>query len=113
PSDWDWVQARSNCSIQAVFKQLMADARANTKVRQDLVNPERDQLGFRCDGRGNELTVSRMMNKGSSDVVFSLKDNHIVVERDGHELCRAALTLTNTGECRLKVGDRELDRWQF
>ena len=37
-SEFDWVEARSNCTVQAVFEQLAKDAQSDLK-RHETLNP--------------------------------------------------------------------------
>jgi|ERR1700733_5606105 len=116
--DFDWVIARSNCSIAVVFKELELGVIDDLEKAQSLVPPKNQWKKFSVTNTiGNRFAASRIDNTltgFAKFVSFSCTDSEIqVLDANDRLLMAATLTLTNEGECKLKVGDQELYQWQF
>ena|SRR5258706_6397519 len=120
PASLDWVRTRAECSIQHVFKELELGVREDCEKAQSLV-PSQAQTKFSVTKvMGSRFAVVRVddpITSISQSVYFTCKRNEIQVHKEGsvgNELqMSATLTLTNSGECKLKVGSEELYQWQF
>lgn len=114
PENFNWVQARNECSLAQVFQQLYNDVIGDVEERKAL--PSRDaQLTFSVTtGKGN-FSVVRAINGSIPDSVnFVLSRSEIIAQDDRNTfMLKATITLNNEGRCRLKVGDDELEQWQF
>jgi|SRR5688500_5467551 hypothetical protein len=114
PADFDWVAARNNCSLSVVFKQLEIEAEKNVNQRNALGNKKLEKDRFQFIPKENYFVIMRG-GSSSRSVAFSLKLDHIYVEpsSSGGQSIRATLTLNNLAECKLKVNNQELERWQL
>lgn len=110
----DWVTARANCSPAVMFERLRQMAEANTQKRNEQLRGERFVFmeSEDTDVRKTRFTV---FDQGTHKrVQFDLKGQVIVAsDRQGNVLAEAALTLTDEGECRFRVGTNELESWQL
>lgn len=114
PKNFDWVKARSECSIVAVFKQLELEAEADMERRNNLNRKETSRFKY---SHGTNKNPSFYVRRDNGDsLLFMLDPNPArinVTGNDGKIFLTATLTLNNDGECKLKVGDKELEHWQF
>ncbi len=117
PSDFDWVEARSRCTPLQVFDKLRLQTKDDVEKRNTLrtVN-EKDRYLFTFNTQNRRFWVTvegyEVEDKG---VVFSPSAVGIDV-RDLHRdilLLQGVLTLSNDGECKLKIGEVEHTFWQF
>jgi hypothetical protein len=109
PPNWDWVTERFNCSINGVFERLRLQATKNVDTRNKLFPAG---VKFGVEGSGPLFSVFAH-GQVLAAVRFNLKGHEIIVEGDGVKVdFRATLTLTNSGDCRLKVDGAELTEWQ-
>jgi hypothetical protein len=115
PADFHWVLARSKCSIAVVFTELQLGAVDDAKKAQSTLSQQGWPTFEATNIIGNSFCVVRAQNPlFSKRVEFSHSENEIQVRDDHAKLfMTATLTLTNEGECKLKVGDQELEQWQF
>lgn len=112
-TNFDWVRARFECSPTKVFQQLKRQIEKDVETRNDLRSPD-SNFGFDTTSQGNSITVFVQGNRLHRSVIFEQTDLGITV-RDGDDkmLYDATLTISNDGECRLKVGSVECESWQF
>jgi hypothetical protein len=117
PDDFDWVKARTECSIYKTFKDLQRRVEADVAQRNETASEEEKKRGitFHCkaEGQGGDyFVVTATRKKGI--VRFFLRDEKIqVVSDDVNATFEATITLNNEGDCRLKVNGQELQTWQF
>lgn len=120
PASLDWVKTRAECSIQHVFKELELGVREDCEKAQLLVSPQ-EQIRFSVTkavgSRFAAVRVDDPITSIAESVYFVCKRNEIQVLVEGsmssEAKMSATLTLTNSGECKLKVGGEELYQWQF
>lgn len=118
PKSFDWVKARSSCSLKAVFEVLSQVIASDVKSANDLnrpgvsfalTNPAEDQLMVARSGDADGGTEPPA-------VLFELRANEIVatLPHRGKTLFYAKPVLDGTGECLLEIeGDHELKHpWQ-
>jgi hypothetical protein len=111
PQDFDWVQARANCSIAVVFKQLQLDIEGDIQaVNAARELPPSHAFQLLANTTGNVFVVSRPSDP-NREVKFFLIRDQIDITGLGMNLV-ATLTLNNEGRCKLKIGEEELERWQ-
>jgi hypothetical protein len=117
PEDFHWVIARSKCSIATMFMELELGVIDDTEKAQSLVPPQEWTKFSVTKTIGTRFAAARVddpVTCRATRVHFSYANNEIQVhDNDGKLLLKATLTLTNDGECKLKVGEQELDQWQF
>jgi hypothetical protein len=115
PADFRWVEARSKCSIAVVFAEIRLGAIGDCEQAQAELS-KNGWPGFETtEMRSNRFAVIRSHNPAFNRSVEFVCNGSAIEVNDGNGkiLMTATLTLTDEGECKLKVGDRELDQWQF
>lgn len=117
PGKLNWVKARSTCSYHQVFKELELGAQDDVEFMQSLTAPNERTMFRVASTSSSRFAVIRVDDPILSDsrsVSFALTPDAIVVYgEDQNAKLTATLTLTNEGECKLKVGSQELHQWQF
>lgn len=111
-SKFDWVTARSLCSLPNVFRQLRLQVEEDVKTRNAL-RPNNSPYEFAVAENGDEFTVLLEAKDAHRSVIFSLAD-HAIIVRDykGKEMFGVTLTFNDQGDCRLTVEEKERDLWQ-
>jgi hypothetical protein len=117
PENFDWVNARSKCTIQEIFKELEQGVRDDVEAAKSLIR-RHDELQFSVSKASSKrFSVNRIDDPIRSlgrSVDFTWSDNVITVHNQNDELLlTASLTLNNEGRCLLKVSEQELEQWQF
>jgi hypothetical protein len=109
PENFDWVTARAKCTSAAMF----------TKIRM-LIEGDIDEIRqinsmffHFVSAKENRFAVVGKMDIVQKSVIFVLENDQIVVSTPDAHLFSATVTLSNDGECRLKVSGEEYDLWQF
>jgi hypothetical protein len=111
-SKFDWVTARSLCSLPNVFKELRLEVEEDVKTRNAL-RPNNSPYEFRVVENGESFTVILEAKDVHRSVVFSLAEHAILVrDHKGKEIFAVTLTFNDAGECRLNATEKELDLWQ-
>ena len=114
--DFNWVEARQNCSVVAQFKLLQETVESNvTERKTQLGEKAQVKLAFESNSE-SEFRVIRQSQSGFKIIVFRRRKDHIFIEEDeaGGETIRLELVQNDDSECRLKVDDGETTflRWQ-
>jgi hypothetical protein len=113
-ADFDWVRERAECSPGPIFERLRMQVKRDVETRRKIAGDASPyKFSFVSEGKSFAAVVD-----GSSvyrAVRFTLNDDGITVYNGAieREMFRATLTLADDGECRLKVGEKEYDPWQF
>jgi hypothetical protein len=115
----DWVKARAECSLAKVFQQIRLGVEGDVKSR-NAQRPSIPSYVFETaiDDDAVVVIVKSTSDSGSlrfpQSVIFRLTDTSISVrDKNDKPMFEATLTLNDEGECRLKVGELELEFWQF
>ena len=111
-TNFDWVTARAGCSPVEAFERLRLQIEKDIKTRQSLARKDRK---FSMEGADVESFSVLVEGSDVRTVVrFSLSDRGNIVVRDatGSTMFEAVLTLSDDGECRLKINGKEYDFWQ-
>ncbi|MGA7695010.1 MAG: hypothetical protein WCA76_08260 [Candidatus Sulfotelmatobacter sp.] len=120
--DFDWMEARAQCSLSVIFEQLKGDVRNDVEKAQATRKTYGEGLpahyGFRLvftdNGRAIKVLVNGQTASGTihDSVSFHLTEKAIEV-RDVSEAVKfeATLTLNGKGECRLRINDEEQELW--
>jgi hypothetical protein len=112
-SGFDWVKARSECSLAKVFQTLRLQVEADVATRKAL-RTEGVPFTFGTAANGHTFSVFVDGNQLYRTVKFGLTDKAICVYGDDDRLLfEGRVTLSDDGECRLRVGEKELELWQF
>jgi hypothetical protein len=57
-ADFDWVRARSECSLQKVFLRLLAGVESDVDERNAISQERRERLSFEATREGNRILVT-------------------------------------------------------
>jgi hypothetical protein len=111
-SKFDWVTARSACSLPKVFKELRLQVEEDVKTRNAL-RPDNSPYEFLVAENGPEFTVTLETKDVRRSVTFGLAEHAISVgDNMGNQMFEVTLTFNDEGECRLNVSKDQLDLWQ-
>ena len=108
--DFNWVDARHNCSIMVEFEKLRRDVEKATEQHKKLTL---DDARFEFHDEGEFFVVRCLPRHGDeTGAVFTRKNGSIEV--DAATRFAVSLTLNDDGECRYRIGDgpQEYLRWQ-
>lgn len=111
--DFNWVEARNDCTASSAFKALFAGVVQDLKTRLDQDGSLRQQ--FEIEHRSeNEFFVRK---QGSHEIVFERVEEAIRAVRvhlsgTERELLMVTVGMNEQGECTLKQDGRELLPWQ-
>ena len=115
--EFDWVNARADCSLLSVFLKLQSECQADVeRVNKRLSLSDSREVKPHFCIEANEAN-NQFWAFGSSDprsiVKFFLREDRIEVTTLSETLS-VTLTLNNEGRCKLRVnGAQELDQWQL
>src|ERR1044071_2725962 len=113
--DFDWVTALGECSPYATFSQLKDGVLKDIDARNELVPPTsglKFSLRKDIDPAKDKFTVLKIAPDGSDSdsVLFSYSGRTFsVVDRSFKPSVQGTLTLNDVGECRIRVGEQELE----
>jgi len=111
-SKFDWVTARSSCSLPKVFKELRLQVEADVKTRNAL-RPNNSPYEFVMAENGDDFTVLLEAKEVHKSVIFSLAAHAILARDDkGNQMLEVTLTFSDEGKCRLHVNKEERELWQ-
>jgi hypothetical protein len=111
-SKFDWVTARSACSLPKVFKELMLQAEDDVKTRNAL-RPANSPYEFSVTEDGAAFAVHLEAKDVRRSVIFSLTEHAISVRDDkGNQMFDVTPALNDKGDCRLNVNGEGRDLWQ-
>ena len=112
---FDWVRARNDCSLLAVFRSLQSAAEKDVETRNAL-RGKADEYRFiyKSNPKTEGFFVIREGNFVGLTISFQVVGSAILVTEmpSNHELLTAVPTLTNERACMLKVNSQELEEWQ-
>jgi hypothetical protein len=122
PQKFDWVTARSSCSLANVFKTLRLQIEEDVRTRNGL-RPANSPYEFSvADSNGGFAVVLKGKDLKGKDlnakdvqrsVVFTLAE-HAIQVRDGigSPMFDVTLTFDDTGACKLNINGEPRDFWQ-
>ena len=111
-SKFDWVTARSSCSLPKVFKELMLQVEEDVKTRNAL-RPDNSPYEFSIAENGSDFTVLLEAKDVRKSVIFGIGEHAISVRDDtGSQMFEVRLSFNDKGECRLNVNGEGRDLWQ-
>jgi hypothetical protein len=113
-TSFDWVTARSSCSLPKVFNALAEQVEGDVAARNAL-RPANSPYEFSLTEDNGKLTVHLNTEKLRRSVSFklSLPEHAIVVEDEtGNRMFDIASCLDDSGQCTLLVNGEERDDWQ-
>jgi len=115
PENFDWVTARSSCSIGVFFERLRNQVKDDVALR-NASNPGKFYTFQFVDAGSNcfsAIVEGQLINRAV--VRFSLNENNISIssiDHGGENDIAVTVTLGEDGECRAKIRDRVYDLWQ-
>lgn len=115
---FDWVTARAKCSVVGMFAVLKAEAKANMLTRNEILDDSGDRDRFRFkDRRPNGFTIWDSWGQKRRAVDFDVEGERIrivsTVDDAPMPVLLLAVTLTDDGVCRFRLGDSDLEVWQI
>lgn len=112
-TDFNWVQARAECSLVKVFELLKMQIEEDVKERNAQI-PNTYFFGFSTVAQRNMISVILEGYGIQSKAVRFIRQEHAIqVEKDDEPLFSATLTLNNKGECRVKINSKEYELWEM
>lgn len=110
---FDWVTARSSCSLTAAFEGLKTDIKRDVETRNHL-RPPNTPYQFCVKVKEEEIRVYSESNIGPNSVVFTLLDKSISVQDGkGQLIFQATVTLDHEGRCVAKINGMEYEFWEM
>jgi hypothetical protein len=111
-SNFDWITARSSCTLPNIFKQLRLQIEQDVKIRNSL-RPPNAPYEFALSDQNGGFRVVLKADTLNTGVSFVLAEHAILVrDNSGTEMFAITLTFTDRGECKLNVNSEERDFWQ-
>jgi hypothetical protein len=109
---FDWVAARSACTLPKVFRQLMAEVEEDVKERNAL-RPDNSPYEFSIEEKGPQFSVILQAADFRRAITFCFEDHAItVVDASGNQMFEVTLLFTDDGKCRLKAKEENRELWQ-
>lgn len=112
----NWVKKRSECSSFEAFKRLQSEVEEDAEQRDaiEMSAPGGPKARFKVNPRQRSFRVLRSGTQISASVSFELSGELISAsDDDGTVIIEGSITLSDDGECILRVGKEELLFWQF
>jgi hypothetical protein len=109
---FDWVTARSQCSLPKVFYTLRTQVEQDVKQRNSL-RPETAPYEFKVTEDIDNFRVLLESESVSDSVTFSLNEHSIIVS-DGNrnQILELTVIFGNDGKCKLYADAEEREFWQ-
>src|ERR1017187_7116640 len=108
--NFDWVTARSECSLTKVFGRLSLGIQSDVEIRKEL--PSDDWKFDFFPQQPRAFMVTRQNSRGDHrQVDFLIKDGTIAILGTGVSFA-ARPGLNTSGRCTLMVNGQELELWQ-
>jgi hypothetical protein len=109
---FDWVTARSSCSLPKVFHALRLQVEQDVKTRNEL-RPNSSAYEFSLTEYTAAFTVQLQAQGVQKSVVFTLAE-HAISVRDGidTQMFEVTGTFDDNGECKLMINGEKRDFWQ-
>ncbi len=116
--EFDWISARAACSVYQVFQKLRLQVESDVKKRNEIrTENEKTKYIYRFAADGGAFSVCLeflAFEEQERGVVFKRTLSAIDVCSVSEELLfQGDVTLSNDGQCRIKVNDSEYNLWQF
>ena len=109
---FDWVGARSACTLPKVYRQLMAEIEEDVKER-NAQRPANSPYEFSIEEKGPQFSVILQAADFRRAITFCYEDHAIiVVDASGNQMFEVTLLFTEEGKCRLKAKEENRESWQ-
>jgi hypothetical protein len=113
PTDFDWINARANCSPSQAFAELRLGVEDDIKKINKLRggSPEKD-FHLARNGDGNTFEVWRGESAKSS-IRFRRTDDRVeVFDSNGTPIAAYTVSFSVEGRCVLIGSDGQVEQWQ-
>jgi len=114
-SQFQWVQARAECSAAKIFHLLKSQVTHDVELRNEMATGQGYKFGTHFERNTFVVFLDSMfhMENPYRLVRFFLEGEQISA-RYGNDaiIWTARLTLDDSGKCRLKIGDKLFELWQ-
>ena len=112
--DFNWVEARQNCSVATAFEALKKTAETNVEERKKHLDKDAGARLIFEDNSRSQFSVTRAAPSGDKGVLFHLRENLIfVLNVGGNNKSTLTPFLNDDGECRFAIdGEGEFLPWQ-
>jgi hypothetical protein len=120
---FDWVTARANCSASEVYRDFVLQIKHDVEIRNGALSGKerRHEVNFVFNGGYQPTSVVVAAQTGGqylaetrlARAIFTKIPEGISVEYTDGKTLVGLLTLSQEGECRLKVDGVEYSFWQF
>jgi hypothetical protein len=120
---FDWVTARAKCSASEVYRDFLQQIKRDVEIRNGALsaNERRHEVNFYFGGYNAPISVVVAAQTGGqylgekrlAHAIFTKIPEGISVEYADGKTLIGHLTLSQDGECRLKVDGVEYSFWQF
>ncbi len=113
--DFNWVTARCQCSPGKVFEKLKSQVENDVKERESSLT-QVQKVRYRFSFMPGQTSFSVLVEGESGihgAVKFSLTDTGVTVfDEQGALMFGADVTISDEGECKMKVDGEEKELWQ-
>ena len=113
--DFDWVSARTQCSLPVIFQRLKSDLQDDINKKNE-IEGKNQFARFRVSFSNTRITVS-LVEAGNlllDPVFFEITRLAIEVRDANNQLLFSAVpTLCDDGVCRLKINGEERELWHL
>jgi hypothetical protein len=111
-SKFDWVAARSACTLPKMYRQLMAEIEEDVKKR-NAERPENSPYEFLVETDGPKFSVVLKAADFRRAITFCYEDHAIIIfDASGNQMFEVTLVFTDEGRCRLKAKEENREPWQ-
>jgi hypothetical protein len=109
---FDWVAARSGCTLPKFFRQLMAEVEEDVRER-NAMRPENSPYEFSVEEKGPQFSVILQAADFRRSIKFCYEDHAVTVfDASGNQMFEVTLTFSDDGKCRLKAKEENRESWQ-
>ena len=110
--DFDWVNARRNCSLAEVFETVKAQVGRDVETRNSDLLGKHFKFSLVDNGTSFSVVTRSDHPHAGKTVTFERENTNLVVRgSDGKVKFSATLTLSADRGCRFKIDDEEFDFW--
>jgi len=111
-SKFDWIAARSACTLPRVYKQMLAEIQEDVRER-NAQRPENAPYEFLVVEEGEGFSVVLDAGDFRRSVTFRYEAHAItVLDPSGNQMFEITLLFTEDGKCRMKAKEENRESWQ-
>ena len=109
---FDWVAARSACTLPKMYNRLLAEMKEDVRER-NAQRPESAPYEFLVLEKEDGFSVVLQAKDFRRSVAFRYEDHAItVLDPSGNQMFDITLLFTDDGKCRLKAKEENRETWQ-